>query len=73
MFDSRLEDNSLKRKSPAKNIEGNIQRKEILWGVRSREEIGISGRGNFPSFLSLFEKGEVCGRKKGFLQQNDIA
>ena len=78
MFDFCQEDNSLegnlrKKKSPAENIEGNIQRKDILWGVGSREEIGISGRGNFPSFLSLFEKGGVCRRKKGVLQQNCIA
>ena len=52
----------------------NIQRKDILWGVGSREEIGISGRGNFPSFLSLFKKGEeVLWKKKGVLQQNVVA
>ena len=37
------------------------------------EEIGISGRGNFSSFLSLFGKGEVGRRKKDLLQQNSIS
>ena len=53
-----------------KKNEGNIKRKDILWGVGSREEIGISGRGNFPSFLSLFKKGEeVWWRKKVFYKK----
>ena len=53
-----------------KKNEENIQRKDILWGVGSREEIGISGRGNFPSFLSLFKKGEeVWSRKKVFYKK----
>ena len=49
------------RKGQAKNIKGNIKRKDFLWGEGRREEIGISVRGNFPSFLSVFEKGEFCG------------
>ena len=51
----------LTRKGQAKKIKGNIKRKDFLWGEGSREEIGISVRGNFPSFLSVFEKGEFCG------------
>ena len=40
--------------------------------VGSEEEIRISGRGNFSSFLSLFGKGEVGRRKKDVLQQNSV-
>ena len=55
-------------------ITGKISREKRSCGeeVGSEEEIGISRRGNFSSFLSLFGKGEVGRRKKDVLQQNSI-
>ena len=49
-----------KKKSPAKNIEGNIQRKEILWGEGRRSEY----LGGEISRVSC-----RCSRKEKFVEE----
>ena len=61
------------RKGGAENIGRNTREKRSCGEEVGSEEIGISGRGNFSSFLSLFGKGEVGRRKKDVLQENSVA